>query len=428
MNKFDKEEYYEIANELQRYHEIFATLWKITTPRFTNEVPTAAVAFNAGGGCIDFMINEEYWNSLDYYTQEFVICHEMLHVILSHGQRMMPFRDKYTPDTLNIALDLAVNHLLTASFGFNRFYIQGWDKLCWCDTVLKDLDLDPNKAFEYYINKVQENLQKVDKKVVLVGHDYLQSFDDKANSSIRNATNEISKTLDEKGQKEQDQQIKDELNQSLMNGLGMSKEETNLFTLFVGDTIKVKKIKRWENVLDKYIHKAEKEREITQWIRTNRRLAFMSSDLLLPSDAEVIDRDYYKYDIWLFLDYSGSCASLKPLFFNASKTFDPRKFTIKKLAHTTEVAEFKDNEVKVYGGGTAFTCIENYIQNQIAQKKIPHYPDAVFHFTDGCGDHFKPEYPERWYVFLTKRYQTKTYYPPGVNFFELEDFVENYRE
>lgn len=421
MDKFPKDEYYELTQRMEKYHEIFSCLWRLSEPRFSEEVPTAAVAFDSCGACIDFMINQEYWESLDDYSKEFVVCHEMLHVILAHGSRTIPYRDKYTGDVLNAALDLAVNHLLTASFGFNRFYIKDWEKLCWADTILKDLDLDPNKSFEYYIDKVKENLTKINVDVNIISHEHLESFTEKAQNVIRDSANAISGRLSKDEQAEQNKQILSELQG------GMSKGETGMFSLFSGKDIVVRKIKKWETVIDKYIRKSEKEREFTQWVRANRRLAFIDSKLLLPSDAEVIDRDFYKYNIWLFLDYSGSCSHLKDIFFKASNTFDPRRFNVKKFAHTTEVGEFIGDTCKVYGGGTNFSCIENYIQSQIRAEKLKAYPDAVFHFTDGYGYNFSNPHPERWHVFLTDN-GTKTYHPAKTNFFYLKDYVEDYNE
>lgn len=419
--QFNPDDYYELLQSLEIYHEVFSALWKISRPKFTKEVDTAAVGFDPSGGCIEFLINPDYFSNVSDYTKEFIICHEMLHVILAHGIRTMAFRDKYTPDTLNIALDLAVNHLLTKSFGFNRYMIDDWKELCWADTVFQELDFEPNKSFEYYITKIQENLTKCKVKIKVKSHDHLSQFNNQAQDVIGKAINNILGQLDEKEQKKQ----KEKINDLLKNSNGVSHADSDMFSLFIGNNLEVKKIRRWESVLNKYIRKSEKEREIMQWIRLNRRTAFFkSSKMFLPSEAEVIDRDFYKYNIWLFLDYSGSCAGLKDLFFAASKTFDPRIFKVKKFAHTTQVAEFKGDQTRVYGGGTTFSCIENYIQDQIRNEKIKNYPDAIFHFTDGCGDYFTSQHPERWYVFLT--HNSKYCFPDKTNFFKLEDFVENY--
>lgn len=430
MNNFLSEEYNDLCLSLERFHEIFGTLWRICRPRFSNEVPTAAVGFNEAGNCIEFLINKEFWESISDYTREFVICHEMSHIILSHGIRMKNYSDKYSTEVLNTALDLAVNHLLVSNFGFNKFHIDNWEKLVWCDTVFKELELEPNKSFEYYLSKIEEICQKSPStKFQIIGgnHKYLEDFDYNINNKIKDTVNEINKKLTD----EELNELKGTGPTGGMNpGLGRGIGESDIFSIYTGTSLKIKKIKEWDSVLDKYILKAEKERETSQWARLNRRIALLSNNLLLPSDMEQIDKGIYKYKIWLFLDYSGSCHKLKNIFFAASKTFDPKKFEVKKFAHTTEVGEFdKKDQCKVYGGGTSFSCIENYIQQQIQEKKIKNYPDAIFHMTDGDGGHVHAEYPERWYVFLSKSYYGDENYfrgnfNKGTNIFKLRDFIK----
>lgn len=418
-NTFPENEFLEICQNLERYHEIFSTLWRISKPRFDDSIPTAAVAFNPQGACIDFIINEEFWKSLDDYTKEFIICHEMCHVALSHGIRSS-FYPKFSPEILNIALDLAVNHLLTSSFGFDRFFIKDWEKLCWVDTVLeiKPLDLDPNKSFEYYISKIEKICREnpsIKFKVVAQNHDYLSQFDQEATSKINRTANETTKKLKE-----------DELDEldKIVSTHGRSDCEATNFKNYTGQNLKVKLIKKWESVMNKYVAKTEKEKELTQWARINRRVSMIGGNLCLPSDMEIHDKDFGKYKIWLFLDYSGSCRSLSNFFFSASKTFDRKKFEIKKFAHTTRVSEFdKNGKCDIWGGGTSFSCIETFIQNKISNKEISKYPDAILHFTDGHGNCPQTKYPERWYVFLSRGgsphcFDTKT------NIYKLEDFVK----
>mgnify|MGYP006935469994 CR=1 FL=1 len=411
---FPQEEYFRLSQDLEKFHEIFATLWKISTPRFTKEVPTAAVAFNKQGGCIDFMINEDFWNSRDQYTQEFIICHEMCHVLLSHGTRMMPYTDKFTPDTLNVALDLAVNHLLTAFYNFDRFAINDWKELCWADTVLKDLQLPPNKSFEYYIQQIEPHCQQI--SVQVASHDYLKQFDGTVTDAIKNAANEVNKTLDKDKMRHVQQEVKD-----FKEGKGRSDNESDLFIRFTGDNIKYRRIKKWEDVIKKAVTIADKERESTQWIRSNRRVAFFNSDLLLPSDNLITDREAYKYKVWLFMDYSGSCSSLKQPFFRASNTFDPKKFEVKKFAHDTKVQEFKNNECTLSGYSTSFSCIERFIQEKVSGGMK--YPDFVFHYTDGYGDDPRAQFPERWHIFLSKRHSRYCFENGKYNIFELKDFI-----
>lgn len=409
--EFSKDEYLKFSRSLERYHEIFATMWKITKPYFTDQIPTAAVGFDKKGACISFMINPTYWKSIDNYTKEFIICHELSHVALAHGIRSKPYMN-YSHDVINSALDLAVNHLLVSRFGFNRFLINDWNKLCWVDTIFKDLVLEEDKSFEYYMSRIHSICKEIQVKVV--DHSYLSQFDQNTVEKIKDLSNEINKSLT----KEQLEHVKDEL----QNCRGRSSEESTEFSTLSGDNIKYKTIRKWESVLSKAVYKADHERERTQWIRLNRRLTYFNSDLLLPSEMETVDKEPYKYKIWLFLDYSGSCGSLRIPFLRASNTFSPKKFEVRKFAHTTQVSEFNNNDVNIYGGGTSFACIEDFIQKQIASGKITKYPDFIFHMTDGWGDNVIPQHPERWRVFLTSR-NSKACFPTATPIFSLQDFV-----
>ena len=319
------EEYNDICRHLERFHEIFGTLWRISNPHYSEEVPTAAVAFNPAGDCIDFIINKKYWESIDDYTKEFVICHEMLHVILEHGQRMIKYKGQYSPDVLNIAVDLAVNHLLLNVFGFNKFHIDGWKDLVWCDTVFKDLELQPNKSFEYYIAKIKDVLQKVPTMQFQInpkGHDYLENLDKDTADKIKRAINKENKKLSDK-------EMEEALNDPTRE-LGYSEIESDYFDSSVRKNVKLKKIKPWESVLDKYVAVSEKEREMSQWARINRRMAaFPKSKMFIPSEMESIGYEVSKIQVWFFQDTSGSCVEFADRFFKAAESLPKDRFEVK---------------------------------------------------------------------------------------------------
>lgn len=413
FNEFPREEYVRLCYELEKFHEMFSTLFRISRPSFCDKIPTACVAFNRAGECIDFLINKDFWDSISDYTKEFVICHELCHVALRHGVRQQPYLNRFTPEVLNVALDLAVNHLLTTYYHFERLHIDNWQDLCWADTVFKELNLEPNKSFEYYMMKIKEVCKTIN--VTVVDHSYLSQFDGEANSKIRNSANEQNKVLDK--------EKLDHVKSLLEDSSGRSDSESDMFAQFTGDKIKYRQIKKWESVLRRAVSIGDKERERLQWVRTNRRIAYFNSDLLLPSDMETIDREPYKYKIWLFLDYSGSCSSLKQPFFRASNTFNPQKFEVRKFAHCVRVQEFRRDKVSIPGHSTSFSCIENYIQDEISQGKIKKYPDFVFSMTDGYGNDPRAQYPERWFVFLSKRSGRHCYQNGKYNLFSLKEFI-----
>lgn len=163
-----REEYNRLALELEKHHGIFSQLWDMGLPRLTWDIPTAAVAFNQEGRNVEFVFNPLFWKDLDEYSKCFIICHEALHVMLSHGLRT---KDCKNPEMANKALDVVVNHMLVNRFGFDRrlvktgIYPEGHEKagkpidLCWLDTVFPGMEqvVQKDKPFEYYYRILEEN-------------------------------------------------------------------------------------------------------------------------------------------------------------------------------------------------------------------------------------------------------------------------------
>jgi len=178
-----REEFYLLAQELERFHGIFAQLWEMGLPRLTFDLPTAAVSFDKKGRNVEFLFNPIFWRDTDRYTKCFIICHEVLHVLLSHGLRSI---DCPMPDLANKALDVVVNHMLTSKFGFDRASIDVGkhpeddervpeDKrgepieLCWIDTVFPGFDdqIQRDKPFEYYYNMLEKNTKFIEGKCMI---------------------------------------------------------------------------------------------------------------------------------------------------------------------------------------------------------------------------------------------------------------------
>ena len=86
-SEFSNKEYFDLCRSMEQYHSVFETMWSMGKPSFTSDIPTAAVAFDKDGKYIDFLFNPEFWGELSEYEKIFIICHECLHVILSHGLR-----------------------------------------------------------------------------------------------------------------------------------------------------------------------------------------------------------------------------------------------------------------------------------------------------------------------------------------------------
>lgn len=437
------EEFYAMSRALEVHHTVFYSLWQMGKPCFVDDTETAYVRFNKEGNFIKFAINEEFWKKSSFTTKQFIICHEAMHVILNHGIRTL----ENFSIIANQALDIVVNHLIIKKFGIKREDIDNWKDLCWIDTLFKDhkeVKLDQN--FEYYFNLLKKESKKNEQgdgdngsSGVAGGIASGKTVDDHSKSFSPDATpcfdNVIDK-LNEDLNPEEKESLKDMIEKHFQKndgdgesgiGKGRGTEAGNSWKFMDEDPKKIVKKRKWETVIkkwaSKYLISATKERE--QWARVNRRFTFMqNSNFFIPSEMEVeeFNDEEKKITVHFFLDTSGSCAGLAPRFWKAANSLPDDKFNVKLFCFDTRVYEVEKEKKKLYGfGGTSFDIIEEYIQHHLKDRENKgKYPEAVFMITDGCGNDVRPQYPDRWHIFLTD--DDKSCFPSNVRFFELKDY------
>lgn len=445
FESFSDSEWLKINKELQKYHSLFYKFWQLGKPFFTNSIPTAAIFFNKDGEAIKFGFNKNFWDSITDYKKLFVICHECLHAVLNHGVRFKDVENQYIA---NIAEDLAINHMLIDNFGFVREEIEEWDKYCWVETVFKDkkyrgMPYPTDESSEFYYNQIckiskEDNESKNDKK---------NSNNDSANGSQGDPTkgdkDDLPNLVDshDEWQATTQEEISDIINkvvdnmpdeekQSIINKLKSDNIDKTagvgsiLAAIDLSHVKKVKKKTKWETIIKKWSKfiVREKEHMEEQWLRKNRRFSNinLNNDLMLPSDHDVHDICYDKdrIKLFFFLDTSGSCINYAERFFKAAMSLDPLKFDIRLFCFDTEVTETTLASKTVYGGGgTSFACIENKIQ-EIMKSDNCAYPDAIFVISDGYGNNFDPEFPKKWFWFLTEP-STRNFIPKLSKIFML---------
>lgn len=420
-------DYYKYARELDNFHTIFYEFWKAGAPKFSEEIPTACVSFNREGRFLEFIFNPTFWDKLNDYDRLFVICHEMLHIILDHGVRS---RDEQSKQISNIALDLVVNHMLVSDFGFRRESLSIEKDLCWIDTFFEEEDLKEckDRSYEFYLNKLKENATTVE----VIG---LDSIDDheKSFSSKRGITqkeiNEIKENISENLDNETKKKISkiiDKDKEEVGENDDKKAESKRAGTKSGSGWLQIKKVykpkKKWESVIKKWTKFADKERYEEQWLRRDRRFENIDSSLFLPMQQE-IEGVRSKIDVWFFQDTSGSCVNSAERFFQVAKTIPQERFNIKMHCFDTRVFETDLKSGKLYGfGGTSFSIIESYIKQNTVQKGIK-YPSAIFVITDGYGDYVRPEYPERWHWFLIEEsYSSRQHIPETSKIYTIGDF------
>jgi predicted metal-dependent peptidase len=414
MNCIDK---IEIAKKLQNHHYFFRAFWDIGEIDVTDssELPTAAIYFDEKGNSIKLSINSNYWESLNEHSRLFLICHEMLHVLLHHGKRFIEYYGTKDIQTMNYAADVVINEMLCDGFGFirNDLVDSLKDKGCWFDTVFKNQTVNHDDSTEYYFNLLKKdeknkNVQHllVDEHKVLSEKQLEKIQDELKNSSVLDSI---------------DDQFIDKLPEKLQEFA----RSANGFGCWHSVNVKATKKKKWENVIKKWenLHKKETIETTERWERINPLYSqIITKDVYLPANCKVLDeyKEKNKIDVFFFLDTSGSCINLKDRFFKAAKSLDKNKFNIRLFCFDTRVVETTLESGKVYGGGgTLFDIIEQKIQN-IKKTEKKQYPKAVFIITDGFGNSVVPEKPEKWYWFLTNNY--RSFIPSKSKVYKLSDY------
>lgn len=413
------QEYLDILVELQQHHALFAKFWTVGTLVESTSVPTAALTFDKVGRSINFLVNPSFWKSLTNYEKSFVIAHECLHAYFDHGPRMLALIKLHKQDMAlaNIAADLVVNHYLLSGFSYKRQHLsfdylatdnkKGTDCLVWVDTIFKNNPIPPGQSLETYFN-----LLKTDPKASMLStiddHSQLPGMSGKDNSSYeqlcKEIIEEVTSTLSNKEIESFEEIINSTIESKALQAGTMAGTMTQVIKL--GYVVKKKK---WETVIKDVLARfkgTEKDRTLEQWASKNRRIASVATDLLLPSEIDIVEPIYDKFDVWFFQDTSGSCAHLAKRFFAAARSIPTTRFNIRAFCFDTTVYDVNLNDGKLYGfGGTCFRIIEEAIQHRVKSENI-RYPDVLFIITDGYGSPVNPQYPERWHWFLTENSST----------------------
>lgn len=418
------EEKIDIANKLQQYDYVFRAFWDIGNVQFVDEdhdVKTGAICFDDSGAELQMLINKQFWYDLDEHAQLFLICHECLHIILQHGKRFLEYLNTPKFQSVNIAADVVINHMLVDHFGFDRDKLKDGGLFsdeapgCWIDTVFPDQKILNNQSTEYYLNHMKnDSYETLDSHIVLT-EDELEDLHDIIEST--GVANHISPEFLEKvGESEE---IAESLNSPAGTGVG----NWNTYK------VKVSRKKKWETVIKRWETKIKKSDYIieSRWERTNPRYSELfgsNSRIMLPSDNFIISEYYkpHKIDVFFFLDTSGSCIHLAKRFFSAARSLDKRRFNVHLFSFDTVVKEVDIKSGHVHGGGgTSFSIIENKIQQIIKKENKKKYPGAVFVISDGYASKFTCERPEKWKIFLTDG-GSKAAFPKGCQFYYLRDF------
>lgn len=409
-----KEEWFQISNSLESFHAVFYKIWQMGKPVFTEEIPSACVKFDKQGEFFLFCFNPNFWQELDLSNKLFVICHEALHVILSHGIRSTGFSDNIT--AANICMDVVVNHMLIRSFGFTKNDLKDAENYCWLDTIFPNCGFSDEESFEFYYNQFKSIYKD---GMPGSGEGDCKLVDDHS-SMAENWSNAID-SLDQNMSVEEKKSLQNIIEKFGENQEGSGSHESGRWHFKNESLYKPKK--KWESVIQNWVKRrlSFEEKEVEQWTKLNRRLTTLKPNLFLPSSIDF--EDFYaskeKIEVWFFLDTSGSCFGYSERFLSAAASLPKKRFDVKLFCFDTKIFEIKEGDNKFYGGGgTYFHILEEKILKD-TQENL--YPDAVFVITDGYGTKVSPKFPKRWHWFLTSN-SIKSCIDSKCMLYNLDDF------
>jgi len=394
MELMDSEQKLKLVDELDTHNLLFKTLWNTSDVYFTDKIKTAAVSF--ADDKISFLFNREFYESLPEKAQLFVVCHEQLHLILKHFERLK-FSDG-DAKLKNKAADLCVNHLLERNFNFDRTDIPNWERYCWVDTVFMEPTPD-NETAEYYYALLQKQHEQDEETDTSPIDDH--EYDDGAERPSEAIKDILDKALSDHTE-EQTDGMSDEEAENWMDEFSKdyaATHEQNLDTEHMGDgkqehTFKRRNEKSWRTIYRQIPKRILTTRTQQHWMNRDRRFRAMGTDLLLPGES-TIDRED-RVNVHVYLDTSGSCILHAKHFLESALSLPSRSFVTRMFGFGTRVYELPNEPpYRLIGfGNESYQAVSDHVEEHTNV-------DAVMVFTDGWSKSIIPKHPTKWHWFIT---------------------------
>lgn len=435
MTTLSNEEMRKMALRLETYDAVFSQLWQLGVPELTEEVATAAVIFDPLGEKLQWKINPKFWEKQSDVKKDFIVCHEMMHVILEHGRRAKDaLALNIEQQIINVTMDVVINEMLINRFGFSRSVIDPKKIYCWLDTVFKNpKNRIPNKNFEFYLNLMKKYVKF---KIVILQSNCKGTsdtggvvtnkgtiMDDHSKLPTGDTASKIAERIGSRlSNEEKDnfcRKIKDD--DPNVTGINAGNKAGSFSKTMEKMKVKVKK-RKWEALIKKCLKNCLSDGPEETWITDfNRRIQVIGkSKMIIPTEINGEGHDRNKVSAYFFLDTSGSCTGLASRFWKLAMSVPKDRFDLKLRCFDTRVYAVNEKDKKLYGfGGTRFNILEEHIQEEIRATNS-RYPDLVVMVTDGYGNRIFPEKPERWHVLLTTNFIR--HFRLGMNIHDLRHF------
>lgn len=409
-------------------------------PEFSNSISTACVTFNSKYTvkCSKFLINENFWNSLNYNEKVLIFIHETLHILFKHNKRVHEYFDSILPvkgsyEIMQIATDISINHIIIEKY-LNNIPLVAMPTLknmaYLIETVFKpehSSSIPKHMSFIYYYEKYIElyGMKKPENN----------NFDEHQN---------VSEQLNSENDDFNQHDI-DEILESMLKQLGLeigedeqiiSKEKmfgVNKTVNEEAQEIIVDKSKSLEDhfklVINTVSAKNQKEMSSYNWYGFNRRTSIamqsISPTLNVPVKAQKKKDDKNEYNICAYLDVSGSCESYSLKFMELTSNLpDNYNLDIYVFADRVRKVEVNNKNGKKtfnYNGAGCGTDISNVLKSYKEIETTNKY-DAVFVLTDGEYQNIKSntlfDY-SKWFFFMSPNYKNNI--PEKAKLFEMKN-------
>lgn len=378
LKAYRKGEKYEVKMETEYNREFFALVDKVNLSLMEDKDNfygyflfqmekairfdiTSATSVNFKGAKYVIYFNPIIFLELNMKQMETTIKHEILHIVSQHLMRGKELKDKYSTLAINMAMDVVVNQYLNylPPYAITLEYIN----------VKYDLKLEPYKTFEYYLKKIQIELDLQE------DDDEGEEIDSNENVAVEfdiEKTHDLwddSDEIDEKTLKEFTEKIADN-------------SQKGSIPIYIEGMIKSLKSSRGELPWNLYLKKLMGTVEANKKKTTTRRNRRQPNRLDLRGELRG-----HKAEIAVAIDISGSISDeefkqvIKEVL-SIVKNHN-QEITIiecdKEIRRAYKVKSIKDVKDRITtGGATEFTPVFEYANN----KKL----NLLVYFTDGKGE------------------------------------------
>jgi predicted metal-dependent peptidase len=386
---------------------------KLVEPKFDSSIPTAQVSLCTDTDTpVQFIFNQNFWESLIPQEKLFVFIHEILHVLFRHGSRGKKFLDdlpeeKRSEKVLNIAMDITINELIMeqyVTYPLSMLPVLS-QMICTIDSCfpISSEEILEDQKFEYYYHKLIENQSEN----LMSGFDLLD-IKNLTEEELNKIEAEILQIVKEKVEIEEDQQIESKAKNS--DGYSLDDLKSDSIIRIIPEIPKGNLEKHLDLfIATKFGGNEHKPIYRNQWHGTQRRNTTIQKNLILPMRKEITKKKG-KHHIVVYADVSGSVSSHTKTFISLIDKLNSNKFVLDLFVFASYVGQLKrENNSWVYpsvGGGTNISKVLKHFSSNYIKTK----PEAVLVLTDGSYNNITTlddDFYSTWTFFMTYKSKNK---------------------